>query len=121
MDFSKPHILRSEDEYGLAIAEIEQLLDLDPQAGSDEYDRLEFLTVLAEAFESRDPIGGKQLTPQDLVLFMLDQKGLGKAELPAWMGGKSRTSEFFAGIRPLSMKQIQALRENLGIPADLLI
>ena len=121
LDCTKPHVLRNEDEYALAIAEIERLLDLDPEPGSEEYETLEFLSVLAEAFEAQDPIEEGHLTPQELVSFMLDQKGLGRADLSAWMGGKSRTSEFFAGIRPLSMKQIHALRENLGIPADLLI
>jgi antitoxin component HigA of HigAB toxin-antitoxin module len=37
------------------------------------------------------------------------------------MGGKPRVSEFFAGKRSLSVAQIRALREGLGIPADLLI
>ena len=30
LDFTKPHILRNETEYTAAIAEIDQLLDLDP-------------------------------------------------------------------------------------------
>lgn len=55
------------------------------------------------------------------VTFMMDQKGLTRADLAVWVGGKSRASEFLNGVRSLSMRQIQALRENLGIPADLLI
>ncbi|MFC1575828.1 hypothetical protein ACFL5A_04210, partial [Gemmatimonadota bacterium] len=51
LDFSRPHVLRTEAEYQKAVAEIEWLLDEDPQAGSEEYDRLEFLSVLVEAFE----------------------------------------------------------------------
>ena len=37
------------------------------------------------------------------------------------MGGKARVSEFFPGKRRLSVEQIRALRDELGIPADLLI
>ena len=37
------------------------------------------------------------------------------------MGGRSRVSDFFSGRRLLSTAQVGALRELLGIPADLLI
>jgi antitoxin component HigA of HigAB toxin-antitoxin module len=30
LDFTKPHVLRNEAEYTAAVAEIDQLLDLDP-------------------------------------------------------------------------------------------
>ena len=43
------------------------------------------------------------------------------AELAPLLGGRSRVSEFFNGKRPLSIGQIQALRERLHIPADLLL
>jgi HTH-type transcriptional regulator/antitoxin HigA len=52
---------------------------------------------------------------------MLEQKGMTRGDLAEIMGGKSRVSEFFAGKRELSVNQIKALREKLGIPADLLI
>jgi HTH-type transcriptional regulator/antitoxin HigA len=52
---------------------------------------------------------------------MLEQKGMTRADLHELMGGKARVSEFFAGKRSLSVAQIRALREELGIPADLLI
>lgn len=51
----------------------------------------------------------------------LEQKGLERSDLYDVMGGKSRVSEFFAGKRDLSMNQVRALRDVLGIPADLLI
>jgi HTH-type transcriptional regulator / antitoxin HigA len=44
-----------------------------------------------------------------------------RTELAPLMGGKSRVSEFLAGKRRLSVEQIIALRDALGIPADLLI
>jgi HTH-type transcriptional regulator/antitoxin HigA len=56
-----------------------------------------------------------------VVEFMLEQKGLTRAVLAEPFGGRSRVSDFFSGKRPLSMTQIKALRELLGIPADLLI
>ena len=44
-----------------------------------------------------------------------------RADLAELMGGRSRVSDFFKGVRQLSTSQIKALRERLGIPADLLL
>jgi HTH-type transcriptional regulator/antitoxin HigA len=120
LDFSKPHVLKSEAEYDAAISEIEHLLDQDVEAGSEGYDRLEFLSVLVEHYEDgRYPMGS--VTPQQAVTFMLEQKGLDRSDLDEVMGGKSRVSEFFGGKRDLSKAQIEGLRRVLGISADVLL
>lgn len=122
LDFRKPHVLRNAKEYKAAVSEIDTLLDQDPKRGTEAYERLEFLSVLVEAYEDQhDPIDETKGTPQSIVAFMLDQRGLTRAHLAPLMGGKSRVSEFFAGKRRLSVEQIRALRHELGIPADLLI
>lgn len=121
LDFTKPHVLRNEEEYNAAVTEIDNLLDADPPTGSEDYERLEFLSVLVQAYEdSRFPFED-QPTPQEVVDFMLNQKGLSRADLAIWLGGESRTSEFLKGVRRLSIQQIEALRKHLGIPADLLM
>src|SRR6266567_7642262 len=57
LDFTKPHVLRNAREYKAAVVEIDRLLDRDPKRGSEEYDRLRFLSVLVEAYEDEhDPI-----------------------------------------------------------------
>ena len=60
-------------------------------------------------------------TPQAVVDFILEQRGMTRGDLAEVMGGKSRVSEFFGGKRELSVNQVRALREALGVPADLLI
>ena len=122
LDFSTPHVLRNAKEYRAAVAEIDQLLDADPKRGTAAYDRLEFLSVLVEAYEDKhDAIDEHAGSPQSVVAFMLEQRGMSRAGLYDAMGGKARVSEFFAGKRRLSVEQIRALRDLLGIPADLLI
>jgi HTH-type transcriptional regulator/antitoxin HigA len=122
IDIPTPRVLRTTDEYEAAVAEIDRLLDLDPVPFSAESDRLELLSVLVEDFEARhDPIDDSDLTPQDIVEFMVEQKGITRAELAEIMGGRSRISDFMSGKRDLSKGQIQALRDKLGIPADLLL
>ena len=122
LDFSTPHVLRNTREYKAAVAEIDQLLDADPKRGTTAYDRLEFLSVLVEAYEDKqDPIDERQGSPQSVVAFMLEQQGKSRGDLAPLMGGKARVPEFFSGKRRLSVEQIRALRDELGIPADLLI
>lgn len=121
LDFPSPRILRSQDEHDAAVSEIDRLLDLDPQPGTPDYDRLELLSVLVEDYEARHHlIDDGNLTPQDVVDFVLQQRGMTRAELAPLMGGRSRVSDFFNGKRSLSRGQIEALREHLRIPADLL-
>lgn len=122
LDFTKPHLLRGEDEYAAAVREVDALLDGDPQPGTEEFERLEFLSVLIEEYEGEhEPEDPWESSPQAAVDFMLEQNGLTRADLHDVMGGKSRVSEFFAGKRELSRDQIRGLRSLLGIPADLLI
>lgn len=124
LDFTVPHLLRSTEEYEAAVREIDALLDADAAAGTVEWERLRFLSVLVEAYEDEqfplaDSLAGG--TPQSAVEFMMAQHGMTRADLAPLLGGKARVSEFFAGKRPLSRAQVIALRDRLGIPADLLL
>ena len=121
LDFTKPHVLRNEAEYTAAVAEIERLLDIDPPPHSDAYERLEFLSVLVQAYEDTHVPLEQLTTPQDVVAFMLEQKGLSHDDLAQWLGGESPMRAFLQGTRSLSLPQIERLREHLGTPADLLI
>jgi HTH-type transcriptional regulator/antitoxin HigA len=112
--------IHSEEEYDEAVRMLDELLDREPEAGTEEHDLLEFLSVLIEAYEAKHyPDELFATNPQDVVDFMLQQKGMQRTGLAGIIGGKSRVSEFFAGKRELSRSQIRALRDLLGVPADL--
>lgn len=101
LDFRKPHVLRDEKEYNAAVEEIDDLLDREPRDGSEEADRLEFLSLLVEAYEEENyPI--PDVVPQDIVDFMLEQKSMTRAQLAEALGGRSRVSEFLNRKRALS-------------------
>lgn len=121
LDFTKPHVLRNEAEYNAAVTEIEQLLDRDPPPHSDAYERLEFLSVLVQAYEDTHFPLEQLTTPQDVVAFMLEQKDFSYDDLAQWLGGENRMAAFLQGASNLSLPQIERLREHLGIPADPLI
>lgn len=121
LDFTKPHVLRNEAEYKAATDAIDHLLDADPQPSSESYERLEFLSVLVQAYEDAHFPVEDLVTPQEVVEFMLEQRNQSRKNLAEWLGGERRMTEFFHDAGSLSLRQIETLREKLGIPADLLI
>ncbi len=120
LDFTQPHVLRGEDEFKAAVARVDELLDLNPPAGSPEDDELRFLSVLIEAYEEEHE-RWPEATPQETVEVMAEVHGLTRRELAELMGGRSRLSDFMHGVRELSKGQARALRARLGIPLDLLL
>ena len=103
LDFTKPYVLRNEEDYDCAVAEIDTLLDTDPQPGSEAYERLEFLSVLVQAYEDTHVPAYEQSTPQEVVDFMLEQKGLCRDDLAKWLGSSNQTAEFFEGKRIMKL------------------
>jgi HTH-type transcriptional regulator/antitoxin HigA len=120
LDFRRPHLLRNDAEYEAAVNEVELLMEKDLAPGTPDHERLDFLALLIEKYEE-DEFPIERPSPQAVVDFMLEQRGMSRSDLVDIMGGKSRVSEFFSEKRDLSINQVRALREVLNIPADLLI
>jgi HTH-type transcriptional regulator/antitoxin HigA len=122
LDFSKPHVLRTAAEYDAAVREIDALLAHGaPAPGTEDADRLQLLSVLVEVYENEHETPMPEVSPPELVHFMLEQHGMTRADLAPLMGGKARVSEFFSGRRSLSLAQVQRLSAALRISADLLL
>jgi Predicted transcription regulator containing HTH domain len=112
-------LIRNKSEFNQIRAEWMTLMDA--PKGSAERDRFELLTILIGAYESEREPEPDLPSPQAAVRFMVEQKGLSQGELAELLGGRSRLSEFMTGGHELSKTQIKTLRDELGIPADLLI
>lgn len=76
LDFAKPHVLRNAVEYDAAVEEIDRLLDADPPPDSEDYERLEFLPVLVQAYEDARLPMDRLTTPQDVVEFMAERQAV---------------------------------------------
>src|SRR5690606_13810299 len=59
--------------------------------------------------------------PIDAILFRMEQTGLTRKDLMAYLGSSSKVSEVVTRKRPLSLQMIRKLHEGLGIPADILL
>jgi len=116
LDFSTPHVLRNPREYRAAIAEIDDLLDRDPAPRTEAYDLLEILSVLVEAYENAHEPPIPRSSPRAVVAFVLEQRGMKRADLLPVFGTRSRLSEFLAGKRRLSNRADQASRGRARYP-----
>jgi HTH-type transcriptional regulator/antitoxin HigA len=112
--------LHSEQDYQTALIEFERYFDNEPEPGSSDGDRFELLGILIGHYEEEHfPItSGDQL---DVLQAYMDAKGLTQADLSRTLNSRSRASEILSRKKRLSLAQIEALREQWGIPADLLL
>ena len=110
--------IRTEAQHRAALKEIERLWDA--PARSPEHDRLEVLATLVEDYEQRrHPICPPD--PVEAIRFRLDQLGLDRKALEPAIGSRARVSEVLSRRRRLTLEMIRRLRDQLGIPADVLV
>jgi HTH-type transcriptional regulator / antitoxin HigA len=110
--------IRTNDNHQAALTEIERIFDV-PQ-GSPEFDKLEILVTLVEAYEDKhEPILPPE--PIEAILYYLESRGLTKQDLESAIGSQARVSEILNRKRPLTLEMIRKLHEQLGIPAQTLI
>jgi HTH-type transcriptional regulator/antitoxin HigA len=112
------HVIHTEAEHAAALKEIERLWDA--KEGTQEFERLQVLSILVEDFERKQwPISRPNAI--QAVLFRMDQLGLTRRQLEPLLGTRARVSEVLTGRRSLSLQMIRALNSKLGIPAEVLI
>src|SRR5437868_5231646 len=99
--------IRTEADYQSALDEIEKLMAAQP--GTAEGDRLDILSTLVEAYEAEHhPIDAPD--PIALVEFVMEQRGLDRADLGEFIGSRGRVSEVLNKARPLSLPMIRKLQ-----------
>lgn len=116
----EPRIIKSEEDYETALAEVERLIALDPEPGTPEADRLELFSTLVEAYET-EKFPFEQPDAVEAILFRMEEQGLRQKDLVPFIGSRSRVSEVLARKRPLTVQMIRALSEGFGIPTQVLV
>lgn len=110
--------IRNETDYNDALARVEALMDGDPS--EDERDEMDVLATLIERYEDeRFPINPPD--PIAAIRFRMEQLGKTQSDLTPIFGSRAKVSEVLGGKRELTLKMIRALRDHLGIPAEVLI
>ena len=113
-------VIKTESQYEEALTEIERLIDLDPDPGTNEADQLELLTLLVEDYEAKN-YAIEPPDPVDAIEFRMEQQLLAPRDLLPYLGSRSKISEVLNRKRPLTLSMIRALHSGLGIPANVLL
>ncbi len=110
--------IRTQSDYQEALREIELLFDA-PE-NTPEYDRLDILSTLVEAYEKKhflielpDPI--------EAIQYYMDTRGWSRRDLEPCLGSRARVSEVLSRKRTLTLEMIRKLNQEFGIPAEILI
>ena len=111
--------IRNEADYRVMLAEVSDLIDLDPEPDSPEGERLTVLSTLAEAWEA-EHYRVDAPDPVEALKFHMDRTGMTVADLVPYIGPRHRVYEVLAGSRSLTMPMIRRLL-TLGIPASSLV
>jgi HTH-type transcriptional regulator/antitoxin HigA len=113
-------VIKTDEEHETALVEFETSLNANPPAGTPEADRLELLALLIRDYEDEHyPIPSPD--PIEAIKFRMEQEGLTRKDLEAYIGSSSKVSEVLNRKRKLSLGMIRALHKGLDIPAEVLI
>lgn len=113
-------VIKTGEQYEAALIMLEELLNANPERGTENADKLELLTLLISSYE-------KENFPMDLpdpieaVKFRMEQQQLSPKDLVPYIGSRSKVSEVLSRKRPLTLKMIRALNKGLGIPLQILL
>ncbi|MGG7056101.1 helix-turn-helix domain-containing protein [Nitrosomonas sp. ANs5] len=110
--------IRTDADYRAALKEIDTLMAAEPN--TLEGDKLDILVTLIEAYE-REYFPLDLPDPVEAIKFEMEQKGLTVKDLEPMIGKSNRVYEVLNRKRSLTLKMIQKLHQELGIPAESLI
>ncbi|MGB5834040.1 MAG: transcriptional regulator [Thiohalocapsa sp.] len=110
--------IRTDQDYRAALRAVESLMSA--ELNSKEGERLDILVTLIEAYE-RQHFPLDLPDPVEAIRFQMEQKGLVPKDLEPMIGRSNRVYEILNRKRPLTLKMIWRLHQQLGIPAESLI
>ncbi|PXX17689.1 HTH-type transcriptional regulator/antitoxin HigA [Nitrosomonas ureae] len=110
--------IKTDADYCTALKEVELLMTA--ETNTPEGEKLDVLVTLIEAYERKHfPLDLPD--PVEAIKFEMEQKGLTVKDLEPMIGKSNRVYEVLNRKRTLTLKMIQKLNQELGIPAESLI
>ncbi|RLD18206.1 MAG: hypothetical protein DRI69_10690 [Bacteroidetes bacterium] len=110
--------LKTEADLDEAQARLEELMDIgedDPQI----HEHLALTYLIEEYEDGHYPIAAS--TPQRVIQFMMDMKGLHQRDLIPILGSPGQVSKILSGARQMTPEKIVALSDFLGCPVESLL
>lgn len=112
--------IHTKRDHKAALRELAVFFENEPKPGSPEGNRFKVLLTLVEAYETKNfPIDLPDSV--EAIKFRMEQSGLTPKDLQPMIGRMNRVYEVLNRKRPLTLKMIWNLHQELGIPAESLI
>lgn len=112
--------IRTEQDYKAALAAVSPLFDNQPEIGTPQFDFLEVMILLIEAYEAEHyPVDPPD--PIEAIKFRMEQSGLTAKDLVPAIGKVNRVYEILNRKRNLTLPMVRNLHRMFGIPAESLI
>jgi len=112
--------IKNENDYDIALARVDELMDLDKNLNVTQSDELEVLVLLIESYEDKKWIISEPDTIEAIKCRM-EQMNLKQKDLVPFVGNKSKVSELLNRKISLSLKMIIKLAEGLKLPFEVLM
>jgi HTH-type transcriptional regulator/antitoxin HigA len=116
-----PAAIRSEEEYEIMLANIDELMSKGEDKLSPEEERLlETLAILVESYEDEHyPM--PEVPPNEVLKFLIEENGLKQSDLLHIFGSSGIASEVVNGKRSISKAQAKKLAEFFKVSVELFI
>ena len=115
-----PTIIKTEAENDRAFLIVEELLAKGDKLSSEEIALLELLGKLIADFEA-EFYQPREISAREVLVEMMNARGLKQKDLTEVLGSKSRVSEVVSGKREISKTQARALADFFKVSAELFI
>ena len=110
--------IRNDDDLQAAFKRLEVVFQA--QDGTPEFDEMEILVTLIDAYEQKHfPIG--IVDPVEAIKFRMEQQELTQKDLEPFIGSSGRVSEVLNRKRRLSLSMVKRLHDGLHIPYESLL
>ena len=114
--------IRTDEDYQRTLGEIAELMEREPESGTEEFDRLDVLVTLVEAYEDEAYSLDEPVDPVEVIEFHLNRLGWSQADLARNASvHRSHLSAVLNRKRPLSLTQIKKISLALDIPPGRLV
>ena len=119
--------IQSAADYEAALARVSELAAQNPPSGSSEAAEITATLALIKGYEQRQGYTEtieewkKSITALDMIKDRMEEAGLTRKDMEAYLGSPGKVSEILSGRRRLSLTMIKKLHKGLGIPAEILI
>jgi HTH-type transcriptional regulator / antitoxin HigA len=116
----QPRLIRTESENERALTIVEELMHCSDRTPEEE-ELYQLLIVLIEKFEQEEYAPGSAASPSSLLLFLMDQRQLGTADLVSVLGTVEQVTGIIDGDRTINPMQARLLGSFFQVDPELFV